>query len=169
MGQPLTITRDIDSDEFDRTLQRERHGSTVRRLQFIRLLLDGATVPEAAEQLGTPERTLRRWVHRFNAEGLEGLRDRDRPGQPTKLAPELVADFKARVRAGAQNGDGVCALRGEQIRAILAQEYDADYTLGGTYFLLHRLGFSSLVPRPYHPECDLKAQEEFKKTSSRRP
>ena len=168
MGQPLTITRDIGLDEFDHSLKREKNGSTARRMQAIRFLLDGATIPEAAEQLGTPERTLRRWVHRFNAEGADGLRNRDRPGPPPKLAPELEDDFKQRIRAGANAEDGVCALRGGQIQKILAKEYDASYSLGGTYFLLHRLGFSSLVPRPYHPERDLDAQEEFKKTFSRK-
>jgi transposase len=58
-------------------------------------------------------------------------------------------------------------LRGEQIRTILSREYAAEYSLGGTYVLLHRLGFSSLVPRPFHPERDLDAQENFKKTFSR--
>ena len=168
MGQALTITRDIDIDQFDRALKHEKNASVVRRLQSIRLLLNGATVPEAAEQLGTPERTLRRWVHRFNAEGTDGIHDRDRPGQPPKLAPELENDFKERIRVGAKTEDGVCTLRGEQIRAILAKEYNANYSLGGVYFLLHRLGFSSLVPRPYHPARDLDAQEEFKKTFSRR-
>lgn len=169
MGQALTITRNIKLIELDRLLKKEKKAAVARRLQAIRSVLDGSTIPEAAEILGLPERTLRRWVRRFNEAGAAGLRDQPRPGQPPKLPLELVENFTARVRAGAQDKDGVCALRGPQIQRILAEEYEAKYSLGGTYLLLHRLGFSSLVPRPEHPKGDPAAREAFKKTSCPRP
>ncbi len=165
MGKPLTITWEIAPEALDATTKREKSGPVVRRLQAMRLLLGETTVPEAAERLGVPERSLRRWVHRFNRRGPEGLRDRPRLGQPPKLAPELVEDFKKRVRSGTLENDGVCTLRGRDFRRILAEEYDAEYSLGGVYFLLQRLGFSSLVPRPRHPKGDDAARDDFKKTS----
>lgn len=165
MGKPLTITWKIAPKALDATTKREKSGTVVRRLQAMRLLLGETTVPEAAERLGVPERSLRRWVHRFNRRGPEGLRDLPRPGQPPKLALDLVEDFKERVRSGAQENGDVCALRGRDFRRILAAEYDAEYSLGGVYFLLRRLGFSSLVPRPRHPQGDDAAREDFKKTS----
>lgn len=168
MVQALKVTRDISLKDLDERLRRETDGKVVRRLQSMRSLLRGCTVPQAGEELGVPERTLRRWVHRFNLEGLEGLYDRPHPGRSPKLAPELVEDFKQRVRTGAQPGDGVCSPRGSDFQRILKEEYGADYSLGGTYFLLHRLGFSSLVPRPQHPQADEAAQETFKKTFSRK-
>jgi len=168
MRKPLTITWKITPEELGAAIAREKRGVVARRLQALRLVLGEMTVPEAAAALGVPERTLRRWVWRFNAEGPEGLRDRPRSGQPPKLVPELVEDFRERVRKGAQEKDGVCALRGRDFQRILATEYAADYTLGGTYFLLHRLGFSSLVPRPQHCKADEAAQDDFKKTSCRR-
>jgi hypothetical protein len=50
------------------------------------------------------------------------------------------------------------------LRRILQEEFQAKYSLPGVYFLLHRLGFSSLVPRPKHLEADELAQAAFKKT-----
>jgi len=38
------------------------------------------------------------------------------------------------------------------------------YALSGLYGLLHRLGYSWLVPRPRHPKADPAAQAAFKKT-----
>jgi len=168
MRPPLTITYGISVEEIEQMTRTERDGRVRDRLRAIALVASGETVPEVSLRLEFAESALRKWVHRFNTEGPAGLRDRPRSGQPVKLSLELVEDFKERVRADAQTEDGVCALRGEKIRSILAKEYNAEYSLGGTYFLLHRLGFSSLVPRPYHPERDLKMQEEFKKTFSHR-
>ena len=168
MGKPLKITWETSPEALAATAKREKSGTVVRRLQAMRLLLGETTVPQVAEQLGVPQRSLRRWVHRFNRRGPEGLRDRPPSGQPPKLAPQLVEDFKERVKRGAREKDGVCALRGPDIRCILASEYGAEYSLGGVYFLLHRLGFSSLVPRPRHPKGDDAARDNFKKTSCRR-
>jgi transposase len=111
------------------------------------------------------ERQLRNWVHRYNAEGVAGLRDRPRPGQPPHLASDQVERFKQRIRAGARPEDEVCVLRGTDVQRILQKEFEAAYSLPGVYFLLHRLGFSSLVPRPRHQHADEQVQAAFKKTS----
>ena len=44
--------------------------------------------------------TLRDWVHRYNAEGIGGLRSRISPGRPPKLTIEQKAEFRALVIAG---------------------------------------------------------------------
>jgi transposase len=120
----------------------------------------GQTVPRAAPVVGLKERQVRNWVHRFQAEGLEGLRDRRRPGQPKHLPTEQEEAFKARIRRPPRG----MILRGPDVRRVLKEEFGAAYSLGGVYFLLHRLGFSSLSPRPLHPQTDKDAQDAFKKT-----
>ena len=45
---------------------------------------------------------------------------------------------------------------------ILEQAFAAPYTLDGVSKLLHRLGYSDLMPRPQHPESCPEAQEFFK-------
>jgi len=58
--------------------------------------------------------------------------------------------------------DEVCTLRGADIRRILEREFAARYSLDGVYKLLHRLEYSSLMPRPQHPDAVAEAQEFFK-------
>ena len=168
MRKPLTLTREMPLAEIEQLARNERDGRVRQRLWAMKFMAQGQTVPEVAERLDMGESTVRKWTHRFNAEGPDGLRDRPRSGQPPKLALELVGDFRVRVAGGAQPDDGVCALRAQDFQRILAAEYAANYSLGGTYFLLHRLGFSSLVPRPQHPKADAAAQADFKKTSCRK-
>ena len=85
---------------------------------------------------------------------------------PTPAAPILPRDqearFLERLDAPPHPADGVCCLRGEDIRRILEQEFGARYSLDGVYKLLRRLGYSSLMPRPQHPDTDPQAQEFFK-------
>ena len=165
MRLPLQVDESLTAAELTKLAKRERDARVRGRIIAIRYLRLGHTVPEASRALGMSERQLRNWVHRYNAEGVAGLRDRPRPGQPPHLAPAQVEKFKERIRKGARLEDQVCVLRGVDVRRILQEEFGAEYSLPGVYFLLHRLEFSSLVPRPKHEQADEKAQEAFKKTS----
>jgi transposase len=46
---------------------------------------DGHSREAAAEANGMTRQTLRDWVHRFNADGVTGLRSRTSPGRPPAL------------------------------------------------------------------------------------
>jgi len=72
-----------------------------RRLLVERVLEGGWTVPMAAEAQGCSPATDYKWVRRFTAEGLEGLRDRSsRPRRsPLRLCPDREAAILARRQA----------------------------------------------------------------------
>lgn len=135
------------------------------RVRMVVHAKEGETGESIGQRLGYTSRAVRKWVHRYNEGGLDGLRDLPRSGRPRHLEPEQEEGVRQRLDSGAQPRDGVCTLRGEDVRRILAEEFGAQYTLSGTYALLHRIGYSSLAPRPRHPEADEAAQEEFEKNS----
>ena len=167
MGQALSITYQITPKEMSNFIRKEKDGRVRQRLMAMKFITQGQTIPQVAARMDIAERPLRKWLHRFNAQGPEGLKDAYRSGQPPKLNTEVIEQFKGRVRQGVTQTDNVCSLRAKDIRQILQKEFAAYYSLGGTYFLLHRLGFSCLCPRPRHPQADIQAQETFKKSTSR--
>jgi transposase len=160
MRTPLKIETELTERDLARLAKTESDARVRQRILAIRLIVMGQTVPQAAPVVGLKQRQVRNWLHRFAAEGLEGLRDRPRPGQPKRLPAQSEDAFKARIRRPSRG----MILRGADIQRLLKEEFRADYSLGGVYFLLHRLGFSSLSPRPLHPHTDKNAQDDFKKT-----
>jgi len=46
----------------------------------------GKTVDAVAVELGTSTNTVYKWLNRYQADGLKGIRDLPRPGQPRKLS-----------------------------------------------------------------------------------
>ena len=160
MKTPLKIETELTERDWARLAKAECDARVRQRILAIRLIGMGHTVPQAAPVVGLKERQVRNWVHRFVAEGLEGLRDRPRPGQPKHLPAQDEEAFKGRIRRPPRGR----ILRGADIQRLLKEEFGANYSLGGVYFLLHRLEFSSLSPRPLHPHTDKNAQDEFKKT-----
>jgi transposase len=63
-------------------------------------VLDGVVRETAARSSGMDRQTLRDWAHRFNAEGIEGLSDRNGKGAKPRLSPKQQAQFVAWVEAG---------------------------------------------------------------------
>lgn len=60
-----------------------------QRAMAVLLSSEGQRVPAAAEQVGLHPLNLRKWIHRFNEDGPEGLLDRPRSGRPPKFEPDL--------------------------------------------------------------------------------
>ena len=165
MPRPLTVKTTLNPNNLAKIAKREPNPRVRQRLLAIRLVVMANTVPQAAKAVGLKERQTRNWIHRFNAEGVNGLRDRPRPGQPVKLTRQKESVFREQIVKAASPKDPTGNLTVKDIQRILREEFDADYCLGGTYFLLHRLGFSSLVPRPRHPQADQQTQDQFKKNA----
>ena len=69
-----------------------------QRARIIRLSAEGKTVPVIARELGLSDRATRRWVSRFNEQGMEGLEDEPRSGRP----PTYTEDNRSRVIAKAR-------------------------------------------------------------------
>jgi len=167
MVQTLKITYRITSKEIANRVRTEKDGRIRQRLRAMKFISQGQTIPQVAKQMDISERPLRKWLHRFNKHGPSGLCDAPRSGQPPKLNTKRIEKLKQRIRKGVTEQDNVCSLRGKDLQQILQKEFNAQYSLGGTYFLLHRLGFSCLCPRQQHPQADIHAQETFKKSTSK--
>ena len=167
MGQPLKITYQITSKEIANLVRTEKDGRVRQRLRAMKFISQGQTIPQVAKRMDIAERPLRKWLHRFNKHGPSGLCDAPRSGQPPKINTKQIQKFKQRIRQGVTEQDNVCSLGGKDLQRILQKEFNAQYSLGGTYFLLHRLGFSCLCPRQQYPQADIQAQETFKKSTPR--
>ena len=148
--------------------RQETDGRVACRLLGVANALDGMPRGRAARQAGMDRQTLRDWVIRFNAEGVDGLRDRPKSGRPPWLDDGQLATFKALVLRGPDpERDGVSSWRAKDLCRIVAARCGVVYSENGMLRLLHDLGLSWQKARPIHPEADLKAQARFKKNSRR--
>src|SRR5215217_8172905 len=144
--------------------RRERDGRVSSRLLALANALDGMRRDEAARAAGMDRQTLRDWVHRYNAEGVAGLRDRPRPGRPCALDEGRQAALKALILRGPRLGrDGCVAWRARDLCALAERRFGVRYGESGMARLMKRLDLSRQKARPVHPEADQKARERFKK------
>jgi transposase len=165
MGKPLSITRtEHSADELRAVASKCRDGAQVRRLLALAFVLDGHTRTDAADQAGMDRQTLRDWVHRYNAEGIAGLKSGHGPGKPPSLNPEQMAELKAMVLSGPDpEKHGVVRWRRVDLRAEVARRYSVEVSKRTVGKWLRKMKLTRLQPRPFHPKKDDAAQAAFKK------
>ena len=162
----VAVTREgLDGAGFRREAARCADGSAARRMLALAQVMDGASRGEAARLAGMDRQTLRDWVHRYNSEGLAGLRDRPHPGPSTRLTPLQLAELAAIVEAG-PNPDKHKVIRWRRVdlQAVIEELFNVKLHERSVGKILKKLDFRKMTVRPQHPKSKPEVQEEFKKT-----
>jgi hypothetical protein len=108
-----------DHDPLDRpheAAKEHRNTRTWPRVQAIILAKQGDTATQIARALGVSRRTVQAWMAAYNRGGLAVLPDRPHPGRAPILPRDQEARFRERIEAPPRPEDGVCELRGAEIR-----------------------------------------------------
>ena len=133
-----------------------------RRVQAVLLAKQGRTAEDIAQALGCSLRAVKNWVTQYNRGDIAALHERARSGRPPRLDPQEYPRVRQRLDAPPRPEDGACTLRGRDVQRILEQEFGAAMGLQTVYDLLHRIAYSSLMPRPQHEEANPEVQAFFK-------
>jgi transposase len=123
----------------------------------------GMSAAEMATALGWSIGTVHNLHSQYLHEGTSALVGCGRGGRRRQLLTvaeeeELLTEFVTR----AEQGD---LTEGSAIRVALEQQVGQTVAKSTIYRLLERHGWRKLVPRPFHPDASLSAQEAFKKSS----
>ncbi len=165
----IAITRtDLSAEELRAAARGTKDGYQARRLLALALVLEGASRTAAARAAGMDRQTLRDWVHRYNGEGVAGLRDRPRSGRPAQLSEAQLAELARLVEAGPDPAlHGVVRWRCVDLQGEIRTRFGVEISERHVGRLLQRLKVTRLSVRPRHPQADEAAQRDFKKTSPR--
>jgi transposase len=150
-----------DVEQLRQRSRQERDATQRDRYRAVLLALESHSAPQIAQTLARSRRFVQLWVYTYRDHGLEAIGPKPQPGRPSKLPVTQQEPFKERLLAGPTPADGVCSLRAKDAQRILQEEFGVEYTLPGVYDLLHRLGFSYLVPRPRHRKNDPAAMQRW--------
>ena len=166
MAAAIPLRDDFSADDLRALARRCRDAKPCARLLALAAVAEGRKRAEAARIGGMDRQTLCDWVHRFNAEGVDGLSDRLAPGAEPKLTLAQKAALAAIVEAGPdREADGVVRWRRLDLKAVIEDRFGVVYHERSVSRLLHELGFAHLSARPRHPAQDGEILDAFKKTS----
>ena len=168
MPSAVKLREDYSAEALRSLAKRSKDSNRSRRLLSLAATRDGKDRGEAAKIGGMDRQTLRDWVHRFNAEGPDGLFDHWTQGPTPRLSPDQLAEFARIVDKGPNpKTDGVVRWRRVDLKRVIAERFGVDYHERYVGKLLKKLGFSHISARPRHPAQNERVVEAFKKTSPR--
>ena len=169
MPSAVGIRTDFSAAELRRLAASSKHAKQSRRLLSLAAVLDGMSREEAARIGGMDRQTLRDWVHRFNAEGPDGLKDIRSKGHRRRLAPDQLTALAEIAETGPDRAkDGVVRWRRVDLKRVIEERFGVTYSERAISDLLAQLAFSYISGRPQHPRQEERGLEAFKKTSPAR-
>ena len=166
-GSGLAVRRDISAVVLRKKARQESSGSVAARMFGIANILDGLDREAAARQAGMTRQTLRDWVIRYNAQGIEGLRELPKGHAKRALTPEQEQRLEELVLRGPEGT--LVRWRRIDLRDVIKREFGVEYHERSVGKILRRLGFVRISVRPVHPDADAQAQDAFKKLRGQGP
>ena len=164
MAAALDLRTDYSAAELRRLAATTRNANQSRRLLSLAGVLDGMSRTDAARIGGMDRQTLRDWVHRFNAQGPEGLLDGWSKGPEPRLSAKQRAEIAELVETGPDRVvHGVVRWRRINLQRVILDSFGVAYHERTIGKLLKTLGFSHISARPRHPAQDAHTIEAFKK------
>jgi len=141
----LKISRELDWDELEGLYHSETDYKVRERLLMVMHVYKGKTALEVTDILFCNNATVSKWVKRFNAEGFEGLKDKQRIGAPRKVDYDNLKQALDKKPKEFDYDYSVWfpTLVYNYIRDFQGVEIAFDYV----YVLIKSLGYSLVVPR----------------------
>ncbi len=165
MPAAVELRTDWDAKQVRTAARQAKDADQARRLLAIAAAYEGQDRTAAAKIGAMDRQRLRDWVHRFNAEGPEGLIDRKPAGAARRLTPEQEAELAALIEAGPEfKRDGVVRWRCVDLQHLILTRWNIAYHERTIGKLLRRLGFRHISARPRHLGQDPAQIAGFKKT-----
>ncbi len=162
MPAKIALRSDYDATALRKIAKTCGDARQVRRLLSIAAIYEGMNRTHAAKLGGMDRQILCDWVHRFNADGVEGLKNRGGSGPKPRLDATQMKELAEIVERGPDlEKDAVVRWRRIDIKAEIKARFGVDYHERHVGALLHKMGFSHISARPQHPKQDPQAISDF--------
>ena len=152
VGREKEVVKHLSEDDIDRLQSETDDIKVYKRLTFLKRLYEGATLLEAAEDVGVSEGTASNWVRRWNEGGLGKLTPNFGGGRPPKLDEAQQQQLIERLREGQP-------WKKQEIQHLLDEEFDVEYHPHYLPVFLDKLGLSYAIPRTKRPDRPENAEE----------
>lgn len=148
-------------------IERNEEARYDHRLHGLLLVAKGMSARQAAGWIEESERTVQRWVNRFEQSGFAGLHEGERPGRSSRLSDEQWQGLEKDLRRSPREfGFEQTLWDGIVLAEHLRRRYRVELGVRQCQRLFRQMGFRLRKPRPVIAKADPAAQAAFKKTAA---
>jgi transposase len=112
----------------------------------------------------TSYKQITNWVHRFEEEGIDGLRDRPGRGRKSRLSNSQLDKISHMIshETPSEYGYNTDTWTGPILISWIRSNFNIEFKKAQIYNIINKMGFSYQKARGFYPEADAQKQEEFK-------
>jgi transposase len=170
MGRPVLRVKGYSPDDIKALIRKDDQFQIGIRLYAVLLVAQGKPSRQVEELFGVSFKQVTNWVHRFEKDGVEGLRDREGRGRKPKLGSEALLEVESALTQSPEAfGYNSATWTGPMLGDWIKKRFNVEYKRAQVYNLIHVIGFSHQKSRPSYPEADKVEQEEFKERLKKTP
>lgn len=144
---------------LEQAYRREEDPNVKERLLLVlRVKGDGVVASRVAGELHRTRPWAGKWLKRFEAEGIDSLKDRSRSGRPGSIESSIQLRIRRELSQRTQGW------RVKEVWQLIREEADVTLSIRQVYRLLHRWGYRTIVPRKRFVKTAFKEEKQaFKK------
>ncbi len=127
-------------------------------LLILNVVYQGKVSAQVARDLHRSKAWACEWLKRYNKEGINGLKTRQKSDRPSELSDEIEYQIKKELKESSQ---GWCT---KQVEELIIKKSGIKYHYIHIYRILRKWGFKQKVPRKVHVNTASKEEKNhFKK------
>ena len=173
MAKPVLQIKGHTAESIKALIRKDDRYTIGLRLYAVYQVAKGQSSRKLEDLYNTSFKQITNWVHRFEAEGLEGLKDKAGRGRKDQLTygqkEELFKLLKN--ESPSKYGFNTATWTGPLLISWIKNEFKVEYKKAQIYNIIKELGFSYQKGKGIFQEADKEKQEAFKsalKKTSRR-
>ena len=173
MARPVLKVGNYSADEIKAMFRKDERYTIGLRLYAVYQVALGKSSRKLEELYNTSFKQITNWVHRFEKEGIDGLRDKEGRGRRAKLDKEQREGLSVVLSEPAdKHGYNSATWTGPMVIEWIEKNYGIVYKKAQIYNIIKSLGFSYQKGKGIFAETDVEKQDVFKtslkKTSGRK-
>ncbi len=164
MARPVLSVKGYTPSDIKSLFSDDERYTVGIRLYAVYQVSLGKPSRELEELYNTSFKQITNWVHQFEEEGIEGLRDKEGRGRKSKLQAAQGEKIKHLLSGESPEAYGynTAAWTGPLLIDWIKGQYGIEYKKAQIYNIIKSLGFSYQKGRGIFPDADAQKQEVFK-------
>ncbi len=164
MARPVLSIKGYQPEEIKALFRKDERYTIGIRLYAIYQVSLGQPSRKLEDLYNTSFKQITNWVHQFEREGIEGLKDKEGRGRKPKLDSSQLAELKALLlkESPVDHGFNTATWTGPILIQWIKKQYGFEYKKAQIYNIIKSLGFSYQKGKGIFPEADKQKQAAFK-------
>jgi transposase len=164
MAKPRLQVKGYSPEDIQNLISKDERYTLGFRLHVVYNVARGYSSRMLEELVGFSFKQITNWVHRFEKDGIEGLRDKPKTGRRKRLSEEQLQRLSALLKMESPTGYGYNSdtWTGPLIADWIEKHFQVTFKKAQIYNIIHSLGFTYQRTKGIYPEANPAKKEVFK-------